>query len=142
MRQSIRSLARAPGLSLFIIAILAVSIGANAAVYTLVDRVLLRPFSYPNVSRLVEVTGIAPAEFEVWCGRVAVFERTATWRISRVLLTSVSEPDNLSAFEVGPDLFDTLGVHARLGRTFAARDHQPDANPTVVISDRLWRRQF
>ncbi len=127
---------------MFIVAILAASIGANTAVFTLVDRVLLRPFSFPNLPRLVEITGIAPEEFETWRARVPSFERSSFWRIDRVLLSGVEQPENLSAFDVGPGLFDTLGVRARLGRTFLERDHRTGSPPVVVIGDRLWKQSF
>ena len=151
IRQSARALRNNTGLSLVVIAVLSLGIGANTALFSIIDRVLLHPFPFRNVDRLVEVTGIAPngrqtgnarIEIDFLARSVRAFERTATFRWQNMVLTNVENTDYVYAMEVSQHLFDILGVPPELGRTFRADEFQTSAPAVAVIGDRLWRKHF
>src|ERR1700730_12221692 len=134
MPHSLRSIRKNPGLPAIVITVLALGIGANTALFSILDRVLLHPFPFRDLDRLVQIrglsdkgrsVGIAPAEFEYLQPRVPSLDLIALWRWESPLLTAVPDPQNVFGHEVGPDLFEMLGVAPALGRTFHAGDLQP-----------------
>ena len=148
---SARNLGRRPGFTLLVVGVLGLGIGANTAIYSLIDRVLLRPFSYRDAERLVEVTGqtaqgrssgISYAAFQQWKQGVRSFEQAAIWKWRDLLLTGVADPENLLALEVSEEALDLLGVRPALGRLLRADDYQPGSGQVVVLSDRVWRKHF
>src|SRR5450759_4745647 len=111
---SLRSIVNRPGVPLIVIAVLALGIGANTALFSILDRVLLHPFPFRDSNRLVQLkgfsgkggeAGIAPAEFEYLQPRVASFELMAMWRWTSPLLTAVPDPENVFGHEVSSALF-------------------------------------
>ncbi len=146
-----RSLRKNIGFSLIVISVLALGIGANAALFSIVDRVLLHPFPFRGLDRLVEITaldakgretGHAPDDRSYFAAHVRSFERVEIWRWQNFVLTGVDNTDSIFALEVSQRLFDTLGVQPALGRTFLPSEFDSSAPPVVVISDRLWRKHF
>lgn len=151
--QAWRSLARRPGFALAVVAILALGIGANTAVFSLVDAVLLKPLPYPNASRLVTVMEaspsknestslIAPARLEDWNRRNRTFEAIAAGYSENVTDTSGVEPERLAARRVSPRYFTVFGMKPAVGRTFTP-DEELDGGPaSAVISYGLWTRRY
>src|SRR5580698_8089027 len=146
-----RGLRKNLGFSLIVILVLALVIGANTALFSIVDRVLLHPFPFRGLDRLVEVapldakgqdTNGLPDDMKSLERNVRSFERLEIWRWQNFVLTGVDNTDSIFALEVSPHLFDTLGVRAALGRTFLSSEFYSSAPPVVVISDRLWRKHF
>ena len=151
MRGLLKNPGKNLGFSLIVIAVLALGIGANTALFSIVDRVLLHPLPFRGVDRLVEITalegtgretGAKPDEINFFAEHVHSFDRVELWRWQNFVLTGVDNTDSIFALEVSPRLFDTLGVHPALGRAFLAGDFDSAAPPVTVISDKLWRKHF
>jgi len=149
VRYALRLLRRAPGFTAVAVLTLALGIGANSAIFTVVHAVLIRPLPYPQPDRLVGIlqqhTSFGP-DFATWPDytewrdkSVSLESLGGAW--SRVYnLTGIDEPERLAGAAVTPTLFTTLGVAPHLGGTF-----NPDGTGdprTVVLSHRLWQRRF
>ncbi len=149
-----RTLGRRPAFTAMVIAVLALGIGANAAIFSVVDAVLLRPLPFPEPERLVEVHLATPdgdprgpvsaVDFEDWRETNHVFESIALVNtVSRGLtLTGGPEPEQLPTAYVHPAFFSTLGVPPALGRPLRLDENEPGRNRVAVISQRLWLRGF
>ena len=147
---AMRSLSRNPLFAVAVAAILALGIGANTAVFSIVDAVLLRPLPYAAADRLVSVEessnaravgGIPAQEFRRWRDRTDIFEMTVSYIRDTVTITGAGDPEQVIAVRAS-GLFHLLGARAQLGRTLAAADDQSGSANAVVLSDRLWRRCF
>jgi putative ABC transport system permease protein len=148
---ALRWLAKNPWFLLAVIAILGLGIGANSAVFSIADAVLLRPPPYQASARLVDieettpqwVMGYVPADdYFLWNNRADVFEKTVPYRRDTVTLTNAGIPDQVYAVRTSPQLFSLLGVRASLGRTLIDADDVANGANSAVISDRLWKRLF
>src|SRR5579871_2539546 len=122
-----RSLRKNRGFSLIVISVLALGIGANTALFSIVDRVLLHPFPFRGLDRLMEIqmldakgesTNAIPDDIQFLSDRIHSMERPVEWRWQNLVLNGVDETDSIFVLEVGPRLFETLGVKPALGRTF------------------------
>src|SRR5262245_25771849 len=152
LRYGVRTLLKAPNYTLIAVLTLALGIGANTAVFTLVNAVLLRPLPYREPHRLVRLweTGPQRPTFSVsgpnyhdWEEQNQVFEQMAAWRERSFNLTSGDDPERIIAASVTAGFFPLLGVKPALGRGFIPEEDQPGANSRVVIiSDSLWQRRF
>ncbi len=151
MRQVVRSLARSPGFCALVIAVLSIGLGANAALFSIVDRVLLHPFRYPQPDRLVDISGltakgqpagISPAEFKFWQTRIPAFEQSVIWHWRDLALTGVENPESLWDLEVSSRAFDILGIPPLRGRLFSPGDFRGDSPPVAIVSYRFWRYHF
>jgi putative ABC transport system permease protein len=147
---ALRWLKRNPSLTLAVMAILGLGIGASTAVFSIVDPVLLRPLPYQAAARLVGVTESTPqrmsdsipaADFRYWRDRVSAFDQVVPFRKDMVAITNVDTPDQVWAVRTAGRLFALIGASARLGRTLIDADDDGASAP-VVLSDRLWRRLF
>jgi putative ABC transport system permease protein len=148
-----RSFRRAPGFFLLAVFTLAVGIGANAAIFTVVNAVLLQPLPYPEPERIMAVSHVAPGldmdELELSDGTYFVYDRDNQsfeslgifWDGS-VTLTGGDEPERIGAAGATGGFFSVLRVPPALGRTLQEADEKPGAEPVVVLSDGLWRRRF
>jgi len=155
-RVGLRALRRTPALAAIIVATLALGIGANTAIFTLVNAVLLQPLPYPDPDRLVVVweetarrpgraNVISPANFLRWRERSSAFEQTAALYDYRASLSGSGEPEELVVQAVTPEFFPTLGLAAAIGRTFLAGEgsgHFADDDQVVLLSNELWQRRF
>src|SRR5579871_314912 len=148
-----RALARRPGFSVAVIAILAAGIGANTAIFSLVDAVLLKPLPYPNSDRLVTVMEtspsrsestslIAPARLEDWNRRNRTFETIAAAYGENVTDTSGNEPERLAARRVSPGYFQVFGVRPAVGRTFTPEEELDGGPLAAVIHSGLCERRY
>jgi putative ABC transport system permease protein len=151
MRQAIRRLARAPGFAAIAILTIALGIGANTAIFSLVQAVVLRPLPYGDADRLVmiwgtrdrgETTWLSGPEIAAYRDASSAFSNVAVWSTTAVNLTGTQEPEQVSAARVTPDLFATLRVPALVGRRFAPSDSAATIADQVVISYGLWQRRF
>src|SRR5579864_2408897 len=139
---------KSPGFSALVIGVLALGMGANAALFSIIDRVILHPFPYRDPERLVDISGrsakgtrsgVSPAAFHFWENRVPAFEQSAIWHWRDLMLTGVEDPESLWALEVSPRTFDILGVPPLHGRLFKPDDFRQDAAPVVIIGYRFWQ---
>jgi predicted permease len=150
-----RTLARNPGFAAIVILILAIGIGANTAMFSIVDGVLLRPLPFDNPSRLVAVQEVVPKfarmaptipvnamHFEEWRKNWHSAEELAMLSSYSTNLTSGGDPERLIIGRVSSSLFSTLGVSPRLGRSFRAEEDQPGRDHVVLLNDSLWQRRF
>jgi putative ABC transport system permease protein len=149
LRQGLRAVARRPSVAVVAVATLAVGIGANAAIFTVVNAVLLRPLPYRGADRLVAVFAdetrraegrnpTSPADFLEWERGSGTLDRLTAAHPWSPVLTGRGRPEELPALKASPDLFDLLGVEPALGRVF----HSASEEPQVVLSHRLWQRRF
>ncbi len=151
VRYGMASLARDPGFAAVTIGLLALGIGANTAMFSIVDAVLLKPLPFPEPERMVRVWETpAPTQrnntttltFLDWKRQDAIFEALSMEEAFRAAVATSADPARLSGKMVSADYFDVFGVKARLGRTFAPGEDQPGATPVVVLSYSLWQTQF
>ena len=152
-RRIVRAFRRAPGFFLIAVLTLAVGIGANAAIFTVVNAVLLQPLPYPEPERIMGISHTAPGldmeRLELSDGTYFVFDRDnqsleslgVFWEDSATL-TGGEEPARVGASGATAGVFSALRVPPEHGRTIQEADEKPGAEPVVVLSDGLWRRRF
>jgi putative ABC transport system permease protein len=152
LRFSLRLLTKTPGFSSVVILTLALGLGVNAAIFSLVNAVLLRPLPYYSPDRLVRITdntpgvgvkdiGFSVPEFQDLKAAGIFEEISASWSGS-ANLTGAERPTRLEALIVSPDYFPMFGVKAQLGRMLGPQDTTRGYSESVVISDGLWRQSF
>ncbi|MEW6213372.1 MAG: ABC transporter permease [Acidobacteriota bacterium] len=152
LRYGLRMLAKRPGFTFIAVLTLALGIGANTAIFSAVNSVLLRPLPYKDSDRLVQIwenhrrrgvkdNSISYPNFIDWKNRSKTLEMSA-YRIWLFQLTGTSEPEALLGSFVSGDLFATLGVQPASGRAFTTEEDQPNRNKVAIISHSLWQRRF
>ncbi|HEY7181909.1 MAG TPA: ABC transporter permease [Blastocatellia bacterium] len=150
---SARTLWKTPSFTLIAIVTLALGIGVNTAVFSVVDAVLFRPLPFAEPDRLAEIWQQGPSRqlaspyvnwdaFQEWRGQTNLFERVEAYRPGSFTLTGVSEPETITAPAVSPGLFAMLGVNPRMGRSFLDPDAEPGNDRVALISDSLWKKHF
>jgi predicted permease len=149
-----RMLRRRPGFTAVIVLTLALGIGANTAIFSVVDAVLLQPLPYAEPDRLVEVIHRHHGDDDVRLGSfsredfadlrqdAAVYESVAGYSVGTRVLTGVGEPQELEAAYVSSDFFRALGIGAALGRPLGSDEMVPGADGAVVLSHGFWRSRF
>jgi len=153
LRYAVRQLLRSPGFSLVAIATLALCIGANTAIFSVINAILLKPYPWPESGRLVYANNSYPALGLVDAGSsipdyvdrhegVSSFADSALYSYRSLNTGGDGRAERLSALAATPSLFTTLESAAALGRTFNAGDARVDAPATVVLSDSFWRTRF
>ena len=154
IRYALRLMRRAPGFTLVAITTLAIGIGANTAIFSIVYALLLRPMPYPDAGRLVTVwqdmrarggpakEWATPGNYVDWKADTAIFAGVTAVSGWAASLSGVGEPEPLVGEQVTPEYFDVLGARPALGRAFRPEDGLPDAHRVVIISDGLWARRF
>jgi putative ABC transport system permease protein len=154
VRHAVRALRSSPGFSVVAVAMLALGIGANTAIFSVVSAVLLRPLPFPEPDRLVllweNLSGVggparveaSPGDFAAWRDRNRSFTGVAGYVMESYNLTGSAEPEKFRGFRVTGNVFAVLGTQPLLGRTLTASDDQPGAEPVVVIDERAWRSRF
>src|SRR5262249_10449072 len=151
LRFGARKLLKQPGFTLIAVITLALGIGANTAIFSVVNAVLLRPLPYRAPDRIVTV-GHYRAMFDAdvvfgwdfleWRDQAKVFEQIAAYFSGRADLTGSGEPARLGAGFVSADLFATLGVAPARGRAFTPDEEKPGGAPVVILGHDLWQRRF
>jgi len=153
IRHAFRLLVREPGFTLAAVLTLALGVGANIAVFAVVEAVLLRPFPYPDANRLVILnhrdrhTGItkefiAIGDFVDVAQRQQVFQSIAAYSTTQVTVFGLGEPFRMAALDAGPGLFNTLGIRPSLGRALESEDSRPGAKPVALLGYQLWQTRF
>ncbi|HKS82746.1 MAG TPA: ABC transporter permease [Candidatus Acidoferrales bacterium] len=147
----LRILRKDIGFSVIAVLTLALGIGANTAIFSLVNGVLLRPLPYPNPTRLVRVFTVtrtqprfpmAVADFYDYRERVNIFGSSALYAERDLDLTTNDRPEHLTGMAVTHGYFTVLGFHPALGRDFDASEEYKGKGSVVILSDRLWRSHF
>src|SRR5262245_7542576 len=150
VRHAARGLWRSPGFSLAVILTLALGIGGNIAVFSVVDQLLLRPLPYPDGDQLVmveESRGLnaldaSPANWLDWQRESRAFRRFAAWQPWTFTMTGAGEPRRVHAQLVSSEFFPLLGVAPVLGRTISDEDDRPNSPRVAVLSYGAWQDQL
>src|SRR5713226_3177451 len=151
LRYGARMLLKKPGFTLIAAITLALGIGANTAIFSVVNGVLLRSLPFPEPDRLVVLAekdrdgqrmGVAYPNCRDWRARAQSFEAMVGFRSQTFNLTGVDKPVRLQGRTVSWNFFQLLGVRLQLGRTFVEPDDQAEAAPTAIISNGLWKEEF
>jgi len=153
LKYAARQLVRRPGYTIVAIVTLALGIGANSAIFSVVNGVLLRPLPFPEPDHVVMVWEsnvqrgwsrftASPANYMDWRERNEVFEHLAAYTNGSQTLTGSGEPERLAVTFAWADFFDVLGVVPQLGRTFRPDENQPGNESVTILSHRLWRTRF
>jgi putative ABC transport system permease protein len=153
IRYAFRIMRKSPGFTLIIILTLALGIGANTSIFSIVNAVLLRSLPYYDPSRLVKITfnnrgiglrdiGFSVPELEDLKSRAGVFEEVSVVLSGPTNLTGAKQPEHLEMLEVSPNYFSMLGTTPEIGRLFGPRDFALGFADATVISDGLWRRSY
>ena len=156
MRYALRGFRKNPGFTAAVLIVLALGIGANAAIFTVVNAVLLKPLPYKDSDRLVMVWHVPPpamfpgrtqfavsaANYLDWERRQHVFTRMAVHQYKTYTLTGRGQAELLRAQSVSAGFFDVLGVRPIEGRWFLPGEDEPGREPVVILSHRLWQTRF
>src|SRR5579871_3386477 len=151
MRYAMRLFGRAPGFSAIAVLTLAVGIGANSALFSVVNGVLLSPLPYPHSDQLAAVYASTPGvergpvvylNFLDWQRQCQTFSSMAVYRNQDYNLWGTGEAERLTGYMVSADFLSTLGVRPILGRTFRRDDDQVGAGPVVILGGGFHRRKF
>src|SRR5262245_15631001 len=150
----VRAMRKSPGFTIVATLTLALGIGANTAIFSVVDAVILRPLPYPEPSRLVQLwgnvkrakverRGASYPDYVDWRDQSRSFEAMAAFVDGDLTIAGTGEPERITGEFVSQPYFDLLGMRAVLGRTFRPEEDQvPERNAVVVLSDGLWKRRF
>ena len=153
VRYGLRSLVKRPGYAALAMLTLGLGIGANTAIFSIINGVLLKPLPYEHGDRLAVVRqsaplsgqaqmGVAVAEYYDYREQAKVFEGLVEYHQMNFDLLNRGEPDRVDAGVVSHDFFDLLGITPILGRTFVKADDEPGAEAVLILSNRYWRQKF
>jgi putative ABC transport system permease protein len=153
VRYGLRTLVKKPTFTIVAVLTLALGVGANTAIFSIVNAVLLRSLPFPNPDRLVRIYFNNPGvglggvrfsvpEFDDLRTQTDVFDDVSVIVFGPTNLTGVKQPEHLEMMEVSPNYFSMLGATPELGRLFGHQDFALGFAPVVVISDALWRRSY
>src|SRR5215475_10136221 len=153
LRYGMRTLLKNPGFTLIAVITLALGIGANTAIFSVTSALVLRPFDFHDLDRLVWVyetapqrgndfSGMAPADFADLRRQQKGFADLAAFRMSNSNLTGVGEPERVRNSEVTAEFFRLLGFEATLGRAFLPEEEQAGRGQVAVLGHGLWQRRF
>jgi putative ABC transport system permease protein len=154
LRYAARTLGKSPGFTVVAALTLALGIGANTAIFSVVDAVILRPLPYPEPSRLVELwgnvkrakverRGASYPDYSDWRDQSKSFDGMAAFDSGGLTLTGADEPERITGEFVSQRYFTLLGMRAALGRTFRPEeDLVPQRDAVIILSDALWKRRF
>src|SRR5215471_19117376 len=153
LRFGLRMLRKSPGFTIVAVLTLALGIGANTAVFSVINTVLLRPLPYPDSDRLVQIWSTNPntnrwgmwtayPRFEDWRRQNTVFEEMATVRTWVISIKGGDHPESLSGVITSSQIFQLLRVQPMLGRGFLPEEDQPGHDHVIILSYGLWQRRF
>jgi putative ABC transport system permease protein len=152
VRYAFRSLRKNPGFTTVAVLTLALGIGANTSIFSVVNGVLLRPLQYEDPDRLVEIFEVEPREawqfpfsppnFFSLREQAMTLENVAAYQDASVTLTGDGDPERLTALAVSSSFFDVLGVSLLRGRAFSLEEEIAGSEPVVIISHGIWQRRF
>ena len=153
VRHALRVFVRTPSYAVAVVGVLALGIGANTAIFSIVNAVLLRPLPFDQPDRLVRLFHIppqttfpgmatfslSPANFLDWQRDSTSFDAMAAYNFRQLTLTGSGEAEALRAAAVGPGFFGIVGTQPILGRTFLPEEHTPERSRVIVVSEGFWR---
>jgi len=153
LRFALRSLAKTPGFTTIAILVIAVGIGVNTAVFSVVNTVLLKPLTYPDSQSLVQLMNTGPRgsfpganvpKFNIWHQQTGIFQQVAgyDWGGAGLNLTGNDKPQQVQSIHVTADYFSMFGAPVIAGRTFTAAEDRPNGGHVVVLSYGLWKTRF
>src|SRR5262245_37954070 len=153
IRQMVRRLLRAPMFTAVTVMTIAIAIGANAAVFSVIDGVLLKPLPYENSDRLVSLWLTAPgfnieklelsaADYFTFREEGRSFEDFGVWTIDSASITGLAEPEQVSSLLVTSGTLESLAVQPVLGRWFTRTEDSPTGPETAILTYALWQRKF
>jgi predicted permease len=155
VRHGVRALRHAPGFTAIALLTLAIGIGANTAIFSVVNGVLIQPLHYPEAGRLVAVWQVAPGlpnftgnlncaptMYFTYREQNRTFEKFGVWSTGRASITGVGDPEQLHVVFVTYGVLDALGVQPAVGRSFSEADDAPGTEETVILSDWYWHERF
>jgi len=152
IRHSLHMFLKNPGFTIAAVAALALGIGANTAIFTVVNAVLLKPLSYPNADRIVEFLLIWPGgtgdaasipKFHIWQQQTSVFKEVAAYDTAGPGFNITGDhPEQIHGIHVSEGYFRLFGAPILLGRTFTPQEDAPNGGKVVVLSYGLWQRKF
>jgi putative ABC transport system permease protein len=151
IRFALRVLRKNPGFALVAILVLAIGIGANTAIFSVVDTVLLRPLPYPHAERLVFIenvfqqaghTPMTYTNFQFWRDQHQLFDQVFTYFSSIGAMTGVQEPEEVPIVRISANLLPTLGVTPIAGRGFRDDEEPRSADPVVMLTESFWHKHY
>jgi putative ABC transport system permease protein len=153
LKYGVRMLARVPGFTIIVVFTLALGIGANTAIFSVINATLLARLPYSQPDRIVMVwehdpsrgfprNSVSPGNFLHWQEANTVFDQMAAFVDIRADLTGTGEPEQIPGQAITPNLFSLLGINAWLGRTFIAEEGHPGNDDVALLSHALWQRRF
>ncbi|MGH9572093.1 MAG: ABC transporter permease [Candidatus Acidiferrales bacterium] len=153
VRYSLRMLAKNPGFAIVAVLTLALGIGANTAIFSVIDTVLLQPLPFPEPDRIVQLETSSPGgngavtsipKYMSWREQTKAFDATALYDlgVGRMNLTGGDRPEQISGLHVSADYFPLFGARVIRGRTFSADEDIPNGPDVAVISESLWRNRY
>src|SRR5215475_12724561 len=149
MRYALRMLRKNPAMTSIAVITLALGIGANTAIFSVVNALVFNPLPYPDPQRLVWVTNdfrgneeIGVGNFRTYQTQSKTFDGLAAFDVGGGSLTTPDGPVGVNIVHATASLFPTLGVSPKLGRAFTPEEARPGAPPVIILSHELWRRRF
>jgi putative ABC transport system permease protein len=151
LKHSLRMFRQTPGFTLAAVAALTLGIGANTAIFSVVNSVLLKPLPFPDPDRLVLFLNVGPngsgsaasvPKFTVWREQTTAFQDAAAYSFGVMNLTGGDRPEQLPSARVTADFFRLFGAQTAVGRTFTADEDRPNGGRVVVLSHGFWQRRF
>jgi putative ABC transport system permease protein len=151
LRHSLRMFLRNPGFTLTAIAAVMLGVGANTAIFSLINRVLLKPMPYPAADRIVFFMntspegsggGASPAKFNFWKAQTESIQDAAAWRFGIANYNAGGHPEQIQETVASADFFRLLGATTLYGRTFTQDEDRPGAPDVVVLTHEFWQRRF
>ena len=153
LRFAVRSLRKMPSFTVIAVLVIAVGIGANTAVFSVINTVLLKPLTYPDPQSLVQLMNTGPEgsypaanipKFYTWSQQTSIFQTVAAHDTggAGMNLTGGNDPEQIQAMHVTADYFRLFGAPVIAGRTFTAEEDRPNGGREVVLSYGLWKRRF
>ena len=153
LKHALRMLRQSPGFTVTAIAALALGIGANTAIFSVIDTVLLKPLPYPEPDRIVELLNATPQgnfpgasvpKYNIWRAQTQVLEDVAAFDFGGpgINISGGDRPEQLQGIHVSYEFFGLFGAKPVLGRTFSKEEDRPRGGNVVVLSNGLWQRRF
>jgi predicted permease len=153
IRYALRSLLKRPAFTIIAVVTLALGIGANTAIFSAINALLLKPLPFPDLDRVVAVwdkvpsrgvmhNEVAVANYLDWQSQNHSFEQLALYRWWSANLTGIDPPERIQGFLVTANLFDAMGMKPIMGRNFSAEENQPGKDAVAIITHSLWQRRF
>ncbi|MBA3255730.1 MAG: ABC transporter permease, partial [Pyrinomonadaceae bacterium] len=151
LRYGARMLLKNPGITLIAVLTLALGIGANTAIFSVVNAVMLRPLPYKNPDRLVSLWEnvpehgrwrVTPANFFDWKKQNTLFEDIAAFGAATMTLTGAGEPEQILGTRTSARYFSVVGVEPILGRSFLSEEYEPGKGQVVILGHGFWQRRY